>query len=120
LRDDRAWAARLAEVTPHFAPDFEFVVHIPGDPTVGHGFEEFRAGFLDWLEPWDAYQPNIEELLDLGDRVVVLGHDRGRIQGVDGGIDVKGAVIYQFDDGKVTRIEYYLDRAEGLRAAGLR
>jgi hypothetical protein len=43
VRDDRAWAARLAEVTPHFAPDFEFVVHVPGDPTVGHGFEEFRV-----------------------------------------------------------------------------
>jgi hypothetical protein len=57
------------------------------------------------LEPWDAYQPNIEELLDLGDRVVVLGHDRGRMQGVEGGIEVKGAVIYQFHDGNIDRID---------------
>jgi hypothetical protein len=28
-------------------------------------------------------------------------------------------VLYHFDAGRVTRVEYYFDRDEGLRAAGV-
>ena len=87
LRDEDAWAARLADIDSFFMDDFEFVVRVPGEPVTGKGFAEFRAGFLDWIEPWDTYLPKIEEILDLGDRVVVLGRDRGRIRGSDGEIE---------------------------------
>ena len=80
LRDEDAWAARLAEIDSFFMDDFEFVVRVLGEPVTGKGFEEFRAGFLDWIEPWDTYLPKIEQVLDLGDRVVVIGRDRGRIR----------------------------------------
>ena len=102
LRDDEAWAARLSDIESHFKMDFEFVAVVPGEPIAGRGFDEFRAMFLDWIEPWHTYQPNFERILDLGDRVVVFGRDRGRIKGAE-----------------VARVEYYFDRAEGLRAAGL-
>jgi ketosteroid isomerase-like protein len=121
LRDDRAWAERLAEIEPHFEPDFEFVVFVPGNPETGRGFEEFRARFLDWVEPWETYRPNIEDILDLGDRVVVLGRDRGRMRGMDSEIEgPKGLVLYEFDGGRVSRVEYYFDRDEGLRKAGVK
>jgi ketosteroid isomerase-like protein len=121
LRDDEAWAARLAEIAPHFKQDFEFVVVLPaeGAHVTGRGFEEFRVGFLDWIEPWDTYQPNIERIVDLGHRVVVLGRDRGRIRGTDRDIEgPQGLVLYSFEAGKVARVEYYFDRDAGLRAAG--
>jgi ketosteroid isomerase-like protein len=120
LRDDEAWAGRLSEIEPYFERDFEFVVFVPGEPVTGRGFEEFRASFLDWIEPWETYKPNIEEILDLGDRVVVLGRDRGRIRGMDSEIEgPKGMVLYKFEERRVARVEYYFDRDEGLRAAGL-
>jgi len=68
LRDDDAWAARLADIDSFFMDDFEFVVRVPGEPVTGKGFEEFRARFVDWIEPWDTYLPKIEQILDLGDR----------------------------------------------------
>lgn len=121
LRDDEAWAARLSKIEPHFMDDFEFVVVVPGEPVTGKGFDEFRARFLDWIEPWETYQPNIEQILDLEDRVVVFGRDRGRVKGTDRDIEgPKGLVLYHFDAGWVTRVEYYFDRDEGLRAAGLK
>jgi ketosteroid isomerase-like protein len=120
LRDHDAWATRLADIEPFFKDDFEFVVAVPGEPVTGRGFDEFRRLFLDWLEPWETYQPNIEQILDLGDRVVVLGHDRGRIKGADRDVEARGLVLYHFEDEKVARIEYYLDRTQGLRAAGLK
>jgi ketosteroid isomerase-like protein len=120
LRDDQAWAARLSEIEPHFKTAFEFVALVPGEPIAGRGFGEFRDMFVDWIEPWDTYQPNIERIVDLGDRVVVFGRDRGRIKGANSEVDgPRGMVIYYFEAGKVARIEYYFDRAEGLRAAAL-
>ena len=65
LRDDDAWAARLSDIESFFTHDFEFVVRVPGEPVTGTGFEEFRGRFLDWIEPWDTYWPNIEQILDL-------------------------------------------------------
>src|SRR3954470_18564654 len=97
LRDDQAWAARLSEIEAGFEKDFELVVVAPGEPTTGSGFGEFRALFLDWIEPWDMYQPEIEQTFDLGDRVVVLGRDRGRLKGTDSEIEgPKGLVHYYF------------------------
>jgi hypothetical protein len=120
LRDDAAWAARLAEIEPYFDEDFEFVVVTPGQPTSGRGFAEYRVLFLDWIQPWETYRPKIEKIIDLGERVAVLGQDRGRMKGMDREIEgPKGLVLYSFKASKVTRVEYYFDREEGLRAAGL-
>jgi ketosteroid isomerase-like protein len=120
LRDDEAWAARLSEIEPHFKDDFEFVVLVPGEPVTGKGFDEFRVRFLDWIEPWETYQPNIEQIIDLGDRVVVVGRDHGRIKRADHNIEgPKGLVLYHFDAGRVTRVEYYFDRDQGLPAVGV-
>jgi ketosteroid isomerase-like protein len=120
LRDDDAWAARLADIEPHFAADFEFVARVPGTPIRGRGFVEFREMFLDWIEPWAAYRPSIAEIVDLGDRVVVFGRDRGTMkhtgQEVDG---PRGMVLYHFGDGRVTRIEYWFNRDAGRAAVGL-
>jgi hypothetical protein len=120
LRDDEAWAARVAEIEAGFEADFEFVVRGPGEPVTGRGFEEWRTLFLDWIEPWETYRPGIEEIRDLGERVVVLGQDRGRMKGMDREIEgPKGLVLYTLQAGKIAGIEYFFDRGEGLKAAGL-
>ena len=119
VADDALWAARLAEIEYGFHEDFEFVVFVPGEPVVGHGFAEWREQFREWAEPWESYMPDIEKIVDLGDRLVVLGTDRGRLRGAGQDVETSGLVQYLFEDGKVARVEYYLDRAEGLRAAGL-
>jgi hypothetical protein len=36
---------------------------------------------LDWIAPWATYRIETEEVIDLGERVVVLNHDRGRREG---------------------------------------
>lgn len=122
LRDDAAWADLLSEITPFFSPDFEFLVRGHGAVLArGSGFAEYRSRFLDWIEPWETYRPRIEKIIDLGDRVVVLGMDSGRMKTMDQEIQgAKGLVLYTFAAGKVIRIEYFFEREEGLAAAGLK
>jgi hypothetical protein len=120
IRDDDAWNARMSEVRSGFAEDFEFVAYFPGKPVRGAGFAEFRTQFLEWIEPWETYEPGIEEIIDLDVRAVVLGIDRGTMRGMDRPVEgPRGLVLYTFDRGKVIRVEYYLDRGEGMRAAGI-
>ena len=59
-------------------------------------------------------------MIDAGnDRVVVLTRDHARPRGTNAEVDFLGAPVWTLRDGKVSRIEFYWNRAEGLAAAWL-
>lgn len=121
FRDDTINAALVTASEPFFTPDFEcvFVREDVGRATY-QGLEGLRSAWLDWLEPWESYHPGVEDVIDAGeDRVVVLTRDRARPQGAAANVDFLGAPVWTLRDGKVRRIEFYWNRAEGLAAAGL-
>jgi ketosteroid isomerase-like protein len=80
------------------------------------GLERFYA-MLD--ESWDDFQSVIGEYRDLGDRVLALGRNYGRGKGSGVRIDGPSAAVFDFRDGKISRIRLFLDHGEALRAAGL-
>jgi ketosteroid isomerase-like protein len=84
------------------------------------GFEGLRSGWIDWLEPWESYRSEVEELVDLGDRVAVLVRDYGRRKGMGREVDAKGVAAYAFRGDKISRIEFHFDGEEGIAAVGLR
>jgi ketosteroid isomerase-like protein len=121
FRDDAINAAIRTASEPFFTPDFEcvFVRDDVGRATY-FGLDGLRAAWLDWLLPWDSYKAGVEDVIDAGNgRVVVLTHDHARPKGSDAGVSFVGAPIWTVRAGKVARIEFYWDRAEGLRAVGL-
>lgn len=120
-RDDAISAAMREATADLLTPDFEcvFVREDIGRSTY-YGAEGLRAAWLDWLEPWDSYHVGIEDLIDAGaGRVVVLTRDHALPKGATAEVDFLGAPIWTVRDGKVARIEFYFNRAEGLAAAGL-
>jgi ketosteroid isomerase-like protein len=119
LRDEAAWAAAASAVALAVEPDFRLETVILGQRTVYTGIDEFREGWLDWLAPWASYYDELEEAVDLGDRVILLGHHRGRRRDTDAEVEMFAAAIYTVRSGKVSTVEYYFDRAEALKAAGL-
>jgi ketosteroid isomerase-like protein len=80
------------------------------------GVERFYAMLS---ESWEEFRSVIEEYRDLGDQVLALGRNTGRGKGSGVTVDAPTAAIYDFRDGKISRIRLYLDRGEALRAAGL-
>jgi ketosteroid isomerase-like protein len=107
--------ASCALITDDFQSDFAF----PGQTRTYPGLDGLRKNWLDWLEPWATYHVDIDELIDLGERVVVLDRDRGRREDVDEEVELIGATILTFRGGKVARWQFYGNRAEALEAAGL-
>ena len=60
------------------------------------------------------------DIRDLGDRVLVLGHvrGRGRVSGAE--VDDRWAWIVELREGRAASLRGFLDHLEALEAAGLR
>jgi ketosteroid isomerase-like protein len=101
---DRAAAAREA-VAPFFDPEFEAISFYT--PKRYRGPDGLRDFWLDWLEPWDSYYIGIERIVDDGDRVLVMAHDRGRRRDIDGEVEVHGGSVWTFREGRILRAEFY-------------
>lgn len=103
-------------VADHVPPDFELV------PTPGSGISEKFVGpegvsrwYDELAEAWETIRTDVEEVVDFGERVVVLGRirNRGRVSGIE--VDVVAAHLWTVENGVPTRIELVGDREEALR-----
>jgi ketosteroid isomerase-like protein len=102
------------------APDAEIAFVTPGVGTTEYrGLEGFLEGWGDWMVPWATYEVDVEELLDAGERVVVLVTLRGQTLHDHVEIEQPGAAVFSVAAGKIVRIEFHLDRREALEVAGL-
>jgi ketosteroid isomerase-like protein len=96
------------------------VVLNPIDEDASSGFDAMRADMERWASAFDELKVTIEELIDAGDRVVVVTHHRGRGRASGVEVDTRFYEVYALHGGKVSRVDEYADRAEALEAAGLR
>jgi ketosteroid isomerase-like protein len=84
-----------------------------------------RAEVREWfnqvvLEPWESVHVELEEITEAGADRIFFGAcltTRGRGSGVE--TQIRGWQVVWIADGKVTRRQVFLDRAEALEAAGL-
>lgn len=89
------------------------------DGRVGHGREELVAILTEWLETWNDFREEIEEVRDLGHRVLVISTQRGRGRGSTIEWENRFAMLYEVQGGKITRWTVYDDLHQALKAAGL-
>jgi ketosteroid isomerase-like protein len=83
------------------------------------GVDAFGAAADAVSDTFEGVGVYIDEMLDAGDRVVVLAtlHGRGRGSGAD--LERRQGYIWTVRDGKATRFEWFTTPDEALRAAGL-
>jgi ketosteroid isomerase-like protein len=107
----------LSEAMAHYAPE---IVFNPAEERPIHGRDAVVAYIQRWEEPWEDYEAEAEEVLDAGDSVVVTFHvkARGKASGID--IDARSHQVYRLRDGKLIRMDEYLERSDALEAAGLK
>jgi len=121
FRDDATAAAVMETLSPFFHEDVEIVApsFVAGEGVRFVGLEGLRAGWLDWLEPWESYRVEVEDVIDAGDDAVVLVRDFGRRAGMTVEVSVTGGAVWTVRDGRVVRVAFYLNRSEALKAVGL-
>jgi ketosteroid isomerase-like protein len=72
-----------------------------------------------WLENWEGYQVDVEEMKDGADNVVACMHltGRGKMSGVE--VDLRIYFHFKLRDGKIVYAYEHDDLDEALEAAGL-
>jgi ketosteroid isomerase-like protein len=100
-----------------------FELHLPPvypDTQVFRGPDGLKRWVARTREVWGEWRFQVERFIDMGERVVVLVHlvAEGGQSGVR--LERDTAHVWTLADGKVTRCEVYLDRAEALEALGLK
>ena len=117
LLERREWAA-MADL---FDPGVELHGTVGGleEGRVVCGLENIVGAFdAEEEQAWDEHRIEPREFLDAGDRVVVLHHEFQRAKsGVELAIDT--ASIIDVRDGRIVRIQGYMDQSAALEAAGL-
>ena len=102
------------------APGIEFVQapEVPG-ATIHRGKEEVLEFIEELLGVWDRFEIEIDELIDVDPDVVVVASVRlkGKASGVES--EMPWAWVFTFGDGKVIRMQSFLQRAAALEAAGV-
>jgi len=103
-----------------FHPDVVVDASRRVDVEVGHGRDELTAIIAGWIEAWDDWREEIEEIRDLGSHVYVVATQRGRGKGSGIEIETRYALLYEVEGNKISRMTLYDDPADALEAVGLR
>jgi ketosteroid isomerase-like protein len=123
LIDDEPFWARVNEL---FAPDADVQFITPDAGGMGgmagpfRGPAGFRAGWREWLEPFDRFRIETKETLTASDdRIVLLATTYGTLQGSSVEVEQPSAVVYRVQAGRVVEAYHYLEHEQALRVAGL-
>jgi len=108
--------------TDSLADDAEVVFATPAGPRAQfRGPGGFVDGWRDWLAPWASYTVTVEELIGAGDgKILALARLSGETKRDHVKIDQPAAAVLKVEDGKITLVEFHLDRDEAAHSAGLK
>jgi ketosteroid isomerase-like protein len=90
----------------------------PGARTF-RGPEGAREALDDWFEVWEWMKIEIEDLVDLDDRMLVTLHQRAKGKNSAVEVEITSFNVYTFRDGRIVRLELFTEREPALQAAGL-
>jgi ketosteroid isomerase-like protein len=78
-----------------------------------------RKAAVEYLNVWEDYRFEVERMIDLDDRVLVLETQTARGRRSGALISQEVGALLTLRDGLIVRWEYYWERSEALEAAGI-
>ena len=122
--EDEQWLGKVGErVSPDVTTDF--LVPEQGGIEVmeqSHfvGVDGLLEGWRIWLEPWEKFQIDREEIIDVGDgQVLVTAQATGRMHDSDVEVPQRVATLQRTENGRIVSMRFYLDQEQARRDAGL-
>jgi ketosteroid isomerase-like protein len=119
-RGYQGWAAGdIAAMLEVSTSDVEFVPAIAGGVEGGStkGHVEFRRFFDALGETWETFRLQVDEFREVGDRVIGIGRLTAKGRGSELELDQPMYSVLWFRDGKVARMQSFLDRETAEAAA---
>jgi hypothetical protein len=117
--------ADLVDVFGANAPEIDTGGLVRDDATVNmvarnaeratEGSEGFREIWTDWLEPWESYRIYYDDVIERGDRVIMLVRLRGVTKRDRVEMEHEAAGVFRFEGDEVVEMEFNLDREDALK-----
>jgi ketosteroid isomerase-like protein len=73
----------------------------------------------EWTAAFEDLRIDVEEQIDVGDRVVSIVWLRGRMRDSEQTIEMQEVHVSRLKDGRIIEIREYRTKAEALKAVGL-
>jgi ketosteroid isomerase-like protein len=104
-------AISVDEITGSMTGDSAFTTEFEGR-------EGLMSTWADWLETFTRVTLEMEAIEEVGDNVITFVNQVGTTRhGVE--VEQPSAAVWKFRDGKLTRVEFHLDRERARESAGL-
>lgn len=89
------------------------------DARVHRGHEGVRRSWEEWLAGFEQYSFDVEQIVDCGERVLVVGAEQGRGAVSGAAVNSRNYAVLELRDGKLLRYREFYDEDAARRAAGL-
>jgi ketosteroid isomerase-like protein len=86
---------------------------------VYRGREGIVEAFRVWRGTWDDWNGDIEEIVDAGDRVLMVLHESGRGKASGVQVEQRTFFVYELRDRMIVRVTVLVDEDQAREAAGL-
>jgi hypothetical protein len=80
------------------------------------GRDAVREFLEEFLQSWESFHQDVEEVVVEGDRAALMIHLTARGRGSGAQVDARYAHVWTFRDGLGVRVDAYYDRDAALRA----
>jgi ketosteroid isomerase-like protein len=116
-----AWrTGRPERALEYMREDVEFDARTRPGGKVWHGREGVSEAMAEWVEIWEEFLLEFEELIDAGEgRVLSLWHESGRAKRSGALMSEAGATVFTLDGGVIAKVLVSVDRAGVLASLGL-
>ena len=89
------------------------------DATVRRGPGGVTRGMEEWVGAFSDYWLEVDELIEAGDRVLMLGHEGGVGKASGVRVSEEAAMLFTVEDGLITSACGFAEHAAGFAAAGI-
>jgi ketosteroid isomerase-like protein len=89
------------------------------DSGTHRGYAGVAQLFSSWVEAFEDFRVDPEELIDADDFVVAVVRLRGRVKGSGRDVEMEETHLWRQVNGKTTEVREYQTKAEALEAVGL-
>jgi ketosteroid isomerase-like protein len=104
----------------YYDPEVEFDATARPEGQVYRGHEGVAEAMRVWVGAWEDWKFEVQEIIDAGDRVLLIARESGRGKGSGIEIDQPNFIVFTLRDGKIVRWQGFVHRDAALEAAGLR
>jgi ketosteroid isomerase-like protein len=102
-----------------YHPEVEFDASLRPEGHVYRGREGVAEAMRVWSGTWEDWKVEVKEIIDAGDRVLLIAQESGRGKGSGVEIDQLVFAIFTLRNGKIVHWKGFVDRDQALEAAGL-